>query len=99
MAGRGSQMERALQFFREGQLDVVRVSFQLVKEVVEARLAEGKSTASRQAKAASTPRAPRKKRRTKAQMEAAKEVSTTPINSGSAPHQRTIEEQVGSITV
>lgn len=94
MAGRGSQMERALQFFREGQLDVVRVSFQLVKEVVDARLAEGKSSATRQAKAVGTPRVARKKRRTKAEMQAAKESPATSIN-----QQRTIEEQVGSIEV
>jgi hypothetical protein len=45
MASRGSALSRSVRFFREGELDEVRVAFQLVKEIVERRLAEAKQGA------------------------------------------------------
>lgn len=69
MSSRGSQLQRAVQFFRDGQIDEVEAAFTIVKRVVEGRLAEGKSKVKSQIAAASTPR---KARRTKAQMAAAR---------------------------
>jgi hypothetical protein len=91
MASRGSKLQRAVDFFREGSLDEVRVAFQLVKEVVDERLAQAKRTGMGQAKAASTPR---KKRRTRAEIQAAQNPPA-----GHVGHQTTIEEQAGTVTV
>jgi hypothetical protein len=35
---RGSKLSRVVEFFREEQIDVVRVTFNLIKEIVESRL-------------------------------------------------------------
>jgi hypothetical protein len=59
MAARGSKLSRAVAFFREGDLDEVRVAFTLVKEAVEKRLKDVRPAAK-----------PRKARRTKAQIAA-----------------------------
>lgn len=42
MASRGSRLSRAVQFFREGDLDEARVAFQLVEEIMTARLSDAK---------------------------------------------------------
>lgn len=60
---KGSALSRAVQFFRDGDMDEVRVAFTLVREVVKARL--NINTAS---KAAGINKPARKARRTKAQM-------------------------------
>jgi hypothetical protein len=39
MATRGSALDRAIRYFEEASLREVRVAFQIVKEVVETRLA------------------------------------------------------------
>lgn len=36
---KGSRLSRAIQFFREADVDEARVAFQLVKEVMDGRLA------------------------------------------------------------
>jgi hypothetical protein len=39
MASRGSALQRALKYFRESDVDEMRVAFTLAKEIVERRLA------------------------------------------------------------
>lgn len=93
MGARGSQLQRAVTYFREAPLDEARVAFQLVKETVEARLAEDKTSAKRQVTAVTAPR----KRRTKAQMQADKADANPPA--GEPGHQTTIQEQAGTVPV
>lgn len=92
MASRGSALQRAVSYFRSSGLDEARVAFQLVKEVVEARLAEAKYSAKSQATAVDTPR---RKRRTKAEMASV----ATGVGAVGHHHQDSIEEQAGTITV
>jgi hypothetical protein len=66
---RGSALSRSVQFFRESNLDEARVAFQLVEEVMDARMKEAEAGKKSQRAAASTPR---KQRRTKAQIAADK---------------------------
>jgi len=63
---RGSSIDRTINFFREANLDTMRVTFQLVREVVESRLAEAAKAKKSQATAAAT--MTRRKRRTKAEI-------------------------------
>ena len=93
MASRGSALTRAIKFFEDGDLREVRVAFQLVKEVVEARLLAAKSSAKSQVTAITTPR---KQRRTKAQIAADNAAAASKTNT---PHQTSIEEQAGTVTV
>jgi len=81
MSSHGVSIDRVTGFFRESSLDTVRVTFQLVKEIVEGRLASARKSAATQAAVAEVPR---KKRRTKAEMEA----DAAKAKGG----QRTIEE-------
>lgn len=38
MSARGSKLSRAVQFFREGDVDEVRVAYTLVSEIVKSRI-------------------------------------------------------------
>lgn len=69
MSSRGTALERVVGFFRDSNLDVARVTYQLVEEVMTKRMEEYEAAAKSQGKAAATPR---KKRRTKAEIDAAK---------------------------
>ena len=62
---RGSSIDRIASFFRDSSIDTARVTFQLVKEIVESRLASAKKAKKFQDDTASTPR---HRRRTKAEM-------------------------------
>lgn len=44
MATRGSALSRSVEFFRSANLDEARVAFQLVREVMEKRLAPAQPT-------------------------------------------------------
>ena len=61
MATRGSALSRALTFFREGQIDEVRVAFTLAKEIVERRLEQESRVAPNLVRAKRT-RKPKSKR-------------------------------------
>jgi len=74
---RGSVLQRTVNYFRECTVDEARVTFQLVKEVVEQRLKTAGVQAKSQAKAAG---APRRKRRTKAEMAADSAQHTLPMS-------------------
>jgi hypothetical protein len=50
MAARGSQLSRAVEFFRSGNLDECRVALQLVNEVMGKRLDAERSASGGQAK-------------------------------------------------
>jgi hypothetical protein len=68
MAARGSRIGRVCQFFRETDIDEARVALTIVKEIMEARM--GGNTTKIKDKVI------RKKRRTKAQMEAQRVMET-----------------------
>jgi hypothetical protein len=68
MAAKGSRITRVMGYFREADLDEVRVAFTLVEEIVGDRLKRAAESSKSQTKAAATPR---RKRRTKAEMAAA----------------------------
>lgn len=69
MSTRGSALQRTVNYFRECSVDEAHVTFQLVKQIVDARLKGYKAAKASQASAAATPR---RKRRTKAEIAAAK---------------------------
>ncbi len=56
MASRGSALSRAVKFFREGDLDEVRVAFKLVEEAVEKRLKAATADAPKRTRRARKPR-------------------------------------------
>jgi hypothetical protein len=68
MAARGRRIGRVCQFFRETDIDEARVALTIVKEIMEARM--GGNTTKIKDKVI------RKKRRTKAQMEAQRVMET-----------------------
>ncbi len=47
MGSRGSRLSRSIQWFRESDVDEMRVAFALVKEIVEERLRASKSELAR----------------------------------------------------
>jgi len=75
MASRGSKLSKAVQFFREANLDEARVAFQLVGEIMDARLDEAIN-----ASKASRPKAVRRTR--KAKTNASETVQPTHPQSG-----------------
>jgi len=66
---RGSALSRAIGFFETGDLREARVAYQLVKEVMEERLASEKASSARQSVAANRSRPNRNRKKTSGGLE------------------------------
>lgn len=84
MGARGSQLSRAVEFFRSANLDEARVAYILVKEVMEPRLRQAAVSKQRQSAALSMPRKTRTRKST---------VVNAPVATGTAPTSGAAEAQ------
>lgn len=73
---KGSALERVLKFFREEDIDVCDVAYQLIGRTIRLRVDEAKASRARQVAAASTPRKSRTRKSPSA---------TAPVATGTAP--------------
>lgn len=86
MATRGSALSRSVAWFREGNLDEVRIAFALVKEIVEGRLNKSAQLTLPLAKKTRKPKA-------KAPAVAAAAAGAVAASSGAAPASMSMREQ------